>query len=161
MSQREDTVTGQSFGAGGPAQGQRQHSGYEMPGAPEGLGTLISGVIKDIQDLLRGEIQLAKTELKEDATSAGKGIGAIAAGVFVGLVGLIFLMLAATWLLDKWVQQWLAAGIVAVALLLVAAILAMSGRNKLRAGNFKPEQTIETLKEDREWASQQINSVKR
>ena len=161
MSQDYDTVTGQGFGAGGSGQGQRQGRGYDMPGAPEGLGTLISGVIKDIQDLLRGEIQLAKTELKEDAASAGKAIGAIAAGAFVGLVGFIFLMLAATWLLDKWVQQWLAAGIVAVALLLVAAILAMSGRNKLRASNLKPEQTIETLKEDREWASQQINSVKR
>ncbi len=55
----------------------------------------------------------------------------------------------------------LAARIVAVALLVVAAILAQSGRGTLRAANFKPEQTIETLKEDQEWAKQQINSVKR
>ena len=160
MSQNFDAVSGQGFGPrAGSAQGSGR--GYDMPGAPEGLGTLISGVVKDLQDLLRGEIQLAKTELKEEATSAGKGIGFIAAGAFVGLVGFIFLMLAATWLLDKWVQQWLAAGIVAVALLLVAAILAQRGRSTLRAANFKPEQTIETLKEDQEWAKQQINSVKR
>ena len=160
MSQNFDSVTGQGFdGSTGTAQGQGR--GYEMPGAPEGLGSLISGVVKDLQDLLRGEIQLAKTELKEDATSAGKGIGMIAAGAFVGLVGFIFLMLAATWLLDKWVQQWLAAGIVAVALLVVAAILAQSGRSTLRTASFKPEQTIETLKEDQQWAKQQINSVKR
>ena len=160
MSQKYDTVTEQGFGASaGSAQGQGRS--YEMPGAPEGLGSLISGVVKDLQDLLRGEIRLAKTELKEEATSAGKGIGYIAAGAFVGLVGFIFLMLAATWLLDKWVQQWLAAGIVAVALLVVAAILAQLGRSTLRAASFKPEQTIETLKEDQEWAKQQINSVKR
>ena len=160
MSQNVDTVTGQGFGAGaGSTQGQGRS--YDMPGAPEGLGTLISGVIKDLQDLLRGEIKLAKAELKEEAASAGKGIGYIAAGAFVGLVGFIVLMLAVTWLLDKWVQQWLAAGIVAVALLLVAAILAQIGRSTLRSASFKPEQTIETLKEDQAWAKQQINSVKR
>ena len=160
QSQNYDRVTGQGPG-GNAGSGQGSSRNYDFAGAPEGLGTLISGVVKDLQDLLRGEIQLAKTELKEDATNAGKGIGSIAAGAFVGLVGFIFLMLAATWLLDKWLQQWLAAGIVAAALLLIALILAMSGRNKLRASNLKPEQTIETLKEDQAWAKQQINSVKR
>lgn len=151
MSQNYDTAAGSA-----PGQGR-----YDFAGAPEGLGSLITGVVKDLQDLLRAEVQLAKTELKEDATAAGKGIGYIAAGALIGLVGFIFLMLAATWLLDKWVQQWLAALIVGAALALIAAILALSGRNQLRASNLKPEQTIETLKEDREWASQQINSVKR
>jgi hypothetical protein len=46
-------------------------------------------------------------------------------------------------------------------LILIAAILAMSGKNKLSASNMKPEQTIASLKEDQEWAKQQINSVKR
>ena len=134
---------------------------YDLAGAPEGLGSLITGVIKDLQDLVRAEIRLAKTEVKEDATAAGKGIAFIAAGAFIGLVGFIFLMLAATYLLGRYVRDWVAAGIVAVALLLLAAILALSGRSKLRAGSLKPEQTIETLKEDQAWAKQQINSVKR
>jgi VIT1/CCC1 family predicted Fe2+/Mn2+ transporter len=134
---------------------------YDLAGAPEGLGSLISGVVKDLQDLLRAEIQLAKTEVKEDATAAGKGIAFIAAGAFVGLVGFIFLMLAATYLLNKYFQMWIAAGIVALALLLIAAILASRGRSQVSAGNLKPEQTIETLKEDQAWAKQQINSVKR
>ena len=135
---------------------------YDLAGAPEGLGSLITGVIKDLQDLVRAEIQLAKTEVKEDATAAGKGIAYIAAGALIGLVGFIFLMLAATYLLNEWIEElWISAGIVALALLLIAAILASSGRSKLRAGNLKPEQTIETLKEDQAWAKQQINSVKR
>lgn len=147
--------TSQDARAGGP-QGP-----YDLTGAPEGLGSLISGVIKDLQDLLRAELQLAKTELREDATQAGKGIAYIAAGAIVGLVGFFFLMLAVTYVLDEWVNDWIAAGIVALALLLIAAILAASGRSKLRAGNLKPEQTIETLKEDQQWAKQQINSAKR
>jgi len=134
---------------------------YQLAGAPEGLGSLITGIIKDLQDLLRAEVQLAKTELKEDVTAAGKGIGYIAGGAMIGLVSFIFLMLAVTYLLDKWVDRWVGAAIVGVVLAVIAAILAMSGKRKLSAGNMKPEQTIETLKEDQEWAKQQINSVKR
>ena len=136
-------------------------SRYHLAGAPEGLGALISGVIKDLQDLLRAEVQLAKTELKEDATGIGKALAFIAAGAFIGLVGFIFLIQAIVWILDEFMNDWLAATIVAVALLVIAAILALSGKNKLSATNLKPEQTIETLKEDQQWAKQQINSVKR
>jgi hypothetical protein len=99
--------------------------------------------------------------LKEDAAAAGKGVGYLVAGGLVGLVAFAFVALAAAALLDKWMQTWLAVAIVAVALALIAAILAMSGKGKLSAGNLKPEQTIESLKEDREWAKQQISSVKR
>jgi len=144
----------------------RGEGGRPAPPGPadanEGLGSLISGTIKDLQDLVRAEVQLAKTELKEDAAAMGKAAGTIAAGALVGLVGFIFLMLGVTYLLNEWIEElWISAGIVALALLLIAAILAASGRSKLRAGNLKPEQTIETLKEDQAWAKQQINSVKR
>jgi uncharacterized membrane protein YqjE len=134
---------------------------YNLAGAPEGLGSLISGIIKDLQDLMRAEVQLAKTELREDATGIGKAIALIAAGAFIGLVGFIFLIQAIVWILDEFMNDWIAAGIVALALLLIAAILAMSGRSKLSQASLKPEQTIDTLKEDQAWAKQQINSVKR
>jgi uncharacterized membrane protein YqjE len=134
---------------------------YQLSGAPEGLGSLITGIIKDLQDLMRAEVQLAKTELREDAGALGKALAFIAAGAFIGLVGFIFLIQAIVWILDEFMNDWIAAGIVALALLLIAAILAQSGRSKLSQTNLKPEQTIETLKEDQAWAKQQINSVKR
>ncbi|MDP9363698.1 MAG: phage holin family protein [Chloroflexota bacterium] len=152
MNTSQDAHGGSGDGPGGQ---------YQLAGAPEGLGALISGVIKDLQDLLRAEVQLAKTELREDATGIGKALAFIAAGAFIGLVGLIFLIQAIVWILDEFVNDWLAATIVAVALLAIAAILALSGRSKLSATNLKPEQTIETLKEDQQWAKQQINSAKR
>ncbi len=146
-------------GTAGPPGGYQQG---RSPGEGEGLGSLISGTIKDLQELMRAEVQLAKTELKEDAAAAGRGIGFIAAGALVGLVGFIFLMLAVAYLLDQWIEEfWISAGIVGLALAVVAAVLAQSGRSKLRAANLKPERTIDTLKEDKEWAKQQINSVKR
>ncbi len=142
-------------------QGDQSTRDYNVSGAPEGLGSLITGIIADLQEIVRGEVQLAKTELKEDASTLGRGAGLLVGGALIGLVGFIFLMLAVTYLLAQWLDLWLAAGIVAVVLLVVAAILAMSGRSQLQRANLKPEQTIETLKEDKEWASQQINSVKR
>jgi len=132
------------------------------PGEGEGLGSLISGTIKDLQELVRAEVQLAKTELKDDAAAAGRAFAVIAAGAMVGLVGFIVLMFALAYLLYEWVRElWLATGIVGLALAVVAAVLAQSGRSKLSAANLKPERTIETLKEDQAWAKQQINSVKR
>lgn len=127
----------------------------------ESLGTLVSGVVQDLQDLVRAEIRLAKTELKEDAAAAGKAVGSMVAGGVVGLVAFIFLMLAVTYLLAIWLPLWVSAGIVALALGVVAAILVVSGKNKLSQTNLAPEQTIATLKEDQEWAKRQINSVKR
>ncbi|MBA2276757.1 MAG: phage holin family protein [Chloroflexia bacterium] len=144
-----------------PSERERSTRDYSLPGAPEGLGSMIGGIIGDLQEIVRGEVQLAKTELKEDATTIGRGTGFIAGAALIGLVGLIFLMLAVTYLLDKWVDRWVGAGIVAVVLLVIAAILAMSGRSQITAANLKPEQSIESLKEDKEWANRQIKSVKK
>jgi len=151
-----DTIQSQTVRAGGePAKTP------EIAGPPDGYGTLITGVIKDVQDLLRAEVRLAKTELKEDASGIGKGVAFIAGGAVVGLVGFVFLMLAVTYLLDKVVDRWIAAAIVGLALVAIAAIVALTGKKQLSAANLKPDQTIETLKEDQEWAKQQISSVKK
>jgi len=129
--------------------------------SPEGLGAIVSGIVKDLQEIVRGEVKLAKAEIKEDVSAMGKGAASIAAGGIVAFVGFIFLMLAVTYLLNKWLEMWIAAGIVAIALLLIGAILAMSGKKKLSASSLKPTESIESLKEDQEWASQQIKSVKK
>jgi uncharacterized membrane protein YqjE len=130
-------------------------------GSGETLGDTISGIIGDMQQIVRGEVQLAKTEIKEDAGTLGKALGMIAAAALVGLVGFIFLMLGVTYLLNKSLEMWLAAGIVGVVLLIIAVITGMVGKNRIQEANLKPQQTIESVKEDKEWASRQINSVKR
>jgi len=136
--------------------------GQSGAGGEEGIGSLISGLIKDMQDLVRAEVQLAKTELTDDAKQLGAAAAMLVAGTLVGLVGLIFLMFFVMYVLADWLGElWLGALIVAAVLLAVAAILALIGKNRLSQANLKPEQTMETLKEDQQWAKQQINSVKR
>jgi CHASE3 domain sensor protein len=135
--------------------------GARLTDEAQGIGALVGGVIKDLQELLRFEIQLAKTELKEDATAAGKGAGAMVVGGLIGLIGFIFLMLALTYGLATRLPMWASALIVAVLLFVVAAVLALWGKKELAATKLGPEQTIATLKEDQQWAKQQISSVKK
>jgi len=128
---------------------------------PEGLGSLVTGIVEDLQGIVRGEVLLAKTELKEDVSILGKAAASLVAGALIGLVGFIFLMLAVTYLINTQLEMWLSAGIVAVALLLIAGILVMSGKKAMSAASLKPDETIDSLKEDQEWANQQIKSVKK
>ena len=128
-------------------------------GSPDSIGAMLGGLIKDLQDLVRGEVALAKAEIKEDVSSAGKGVAAIAVAAIFGLTGFIFLMLGLTYLLNIWMRMWIAASIVGVLLIVVAAVLGMSGKKKLSATSLKPDQTIDSLKEDKQWAKAQISSV--
>ncbi|HVL24356.1 MAG TPA: phage holin family protein [Thermomicrobiales bacterium] len=133
----------------------------DVAGSDETLGTLVAGIVEDLQSIVRGEVQLAKTELKEDAGKLGRGAGMLAGGALVGLVGFIFLMLGVTYLLNKSMQMWIAAGVVGVVLLVIAAIVAMAGKNQMSAASLTPQQTIDSVKEDQQWASRQIKSVKK
>ena len=126
----------------------------------ESVSELISGMVGDVQGLVRGEIQLAKTELSESASGAARGIGMLAAGALLGLIGFVFLMYMVMELLDHTMPRWAAALIVALGLVVIAVILALVGKSQLSADKLKPTQTIDSLQEDKEWAQQQANSVK-
>jgi uncharacterized membrane protein YqjE len=126
----------------------------------ESIGSLLSGLLQDLQELVRGEITLARAEVREDVASASKGAATLAGSALIGVTGFIFAMLAVTYLLNQEMRMWIAAGIVGLSLLAIAGILFLIGKRKLSATNLKPDQTIDSLKEDREWAKQQVSSVK-
>ena len=126
----------------------------------ESVSELISGMVGDVQGLVRGEIQLAKTELSESASAAARGIAMLIAGAIVGLIGFVFLMYTIMERIDDWMPRWAAALIVGGALVLIAIILALVGKSQLSADKLKPTQTIDSLQEDKEWAQQQASSVK-
>lgn len=132
----------------------------QLAGAPEGLSTLISDAIKDLQNMLRGEVQLAKVELKEDAGTIGKATGFLGGAALFGLAGFMFFILALIYLLSKVMPNWLAAGIVSVGLTVTGALLGLAGKDRLSAANLKPQQTIEALKEDKAWAQEQVQEIK-
>lgn len=116
------------------------------------LGELLGRVSTDLSTLMRQEVELAKVEIKEEATRAGKASGMLAGAGAVGYLVLVFLALALMFALDAVMPTGWAALITAALLGVVAAVLFVLGRNRLRQVNPKPEQTVETLKEDVQWA---------
>jgi hypothetical protein len=122
------------------------------------LGDLLSDLIRETNTLVRQEFQLAKAELTESATEAGRGIasllvgGAVAYAGFLAVLAAIILALA-----EAGVSWWLAALIVGVVVLIVGYILISRARSALQPSNLMPRRTIETLKEDKEWAQEQIS----
>jgi len=116
------------------------------------VGELLGEVTGDLSKLMRQEVALAKVELKEEATKTGKASGVLAGAGAVGYLVLVFLSLALMFALDEVMPMGWAALITAAVLGVVAAILFSVGRKRMQQVNPKPEQTVETLKEDVQWA---------
>ena len=122
--------------------------GTERPDVTESsVGQLISEVTSDLSKLMRQELELAKAELKHEATKSGKAAGMLGGAGFAGYMVALFLSIALWWALANVMDEGWAALIVAVLWAVIGAVLATVGRKKLRAVNPKPERTIQTLKE--------------
>jgi uncharacterized membrane protein YqjE len=134
--------TAGDFGGGASPQG----------GETRSLGQIVSDISADMSTLIRQEMDLAKTELKQEVSKVGKGAGMFGGAGVAGFLTLFFLSLALTYLLDNWMPVELAALIVAVLWGIVAAVLALRGRKEIQEANPQLPTTQQTLKEDAQWA---------
>ena len=119
------------------------------------LGQIVGAVATDLSTLVRQELDLAKTEVKEEAGRAGKGAGLLAGAGVAGNLMLVFLSLFVMFLLDNWMPIEVAALITAAVWLVVAAVLGAMGRTALRETNPALPETQRSLKEDAQWARAQ------
>jgi len=110
------------------------------------LGDLLGEVTRDMSTLMRQEVELAKVELKQSATRAGKGAGMLAGAGVAGHFVLLFLSLALWWALGNVMGLGWSGVVVAVIWAVVAAVLAAMGRKELNAIKGMPR-TAETLQE--------------
>jgi len=127
-------------------------AGYRPDVEDSSVGELLGRVTGDLSTLMRQEVELAKVEIKEEATKAGKASGMLAGAGAVGYLVLVFLALALMFALDQVMPIGWAALITAAVLGVIAAVLFVLGRKRFQQVNPKPEQTVETLKEDVQWA---------
>jgi len=118
------------------------------------LGDLFSQMTTDLSTLFRKEVELAKVETKTEVAQAGKAGGMLGGAALTGYLALLFASFALAWFLDIWLHPALAFLIVAVLYGIAAAVLASKGRQKIKQVRPVP-QTVETLKEDVEWAKAQ------
>ena len=121
------------------------------------MGELVGDVTKDLAELMRQEVDLAKAELRSEAKAAGHA-GAMFGGAGVaGLLLLIFASLAAMWGLGEVMPLGWAALIVAALWGVAGAVMYSLGRSRIKAVSFVPERTVETLKEDVRWTKTRGN----
>jgi hypothetical protein len=115
-------------------------------GEVSSIGALVSDISSDLSTLMRQEVALAKAEIKDSATKAGKGAGMLAGAGYAGHFLVLFLSLALWMGLADLIDNlgW-AAVIVAVLWGIVAAVLAVLGRKQLKTVEGAP-QTVETAK---------------
>jgi hypothetical protein len=113
----------------------------------QSVGELVGQLSEDASLLVRQELALAKAEVRQEATTAGKGAGLLGAAGMVGLVVLILLSLAAARALSEVMDLGWAYLIVGVVWAIVAAVLASAGRKLLKQANPTPERTMSTVRE--------------
>jgi Putative Actinobacterial Holin-X, holin superfamily III len=125
----------------------------------QSIGDLLKQLSEQTATLVRQELDLAKAEMQQKGKRAGVGLGLIGGGGVVALAAVGALTATLIMLLSEWMDGWVAGLIVTLVYAAVAAVLAVQGKEKVsEAGAPVPEQTLETVKEDVQWAKSQMKS---
>jgi len=120
------------------------------------LGELFGDLTKETSNLVRQEVELAKTELSQKASSVGKDIGSLAVGGAIAYAGLLAIGAAIIiGLAQIGLPWWLSALIVGLVVAGIGYFLVQKGLSALKRQNLAPSKTIQTIKEDVEWAKGQ------
>jgi hypothetical protein len=125
-------------------------------------GELVKLLSEQTSMLVRKELELAKSEFAEKGKTAGVGAGMVGGAGVVGLLALGALTACLILLLAEGMDAWVAALIVTAVYGAIAGILALLGRDRVKeAMPPAPEQTVESVKEDVQWAKTQATSARR
>lgn len=119
------------------------------------IGELFSQLTHDLGVLVRQEAELAKTEMSSKVSRFSTNAVALAAGGVVAFVGALALISALILgLAEVGIAPWLSALIVGALLAFAGFMMIQKGRARLREVNLKPKRTIESLKDDVQWAKE-------
>jgi len=119
------------------------------------LPEVVHDIIGNVQEILRSEFRLAKTEIKEEAAEAAGPIVMLGIGALLGAYALGFLLLAAVYGLATIMTTWSAALLVGAVVAVVAVVMINVARGRLKRVNVKPEKLIASLQENVRWAKKQ------
>jgi uncharacterized membrane protein YqjE len=126
------------------------------PQTQRSVPEVLQNIVGNLQEIIRSEFRLAKTELKEEAAKAAKPVTTFGAGLVFGFYGIGFLLLAAVYGLSTIMAGWMAALLVGAVLAIVATALISSGGKKLKRIDPTPDKTIQSLEENVQWAKHPV-----
>ncbi|MDQ2654660.1 MAG: phage holin family protein [Chloroflexota bacterium] len=122
------------------------------------LSELFSDLVQETGTLVRQEVQLAKAEVTQSATQAGRAAGFMAAGGLVAYAGLLAIIAGVIlWLWRNGMSDWTAALVVGVVVVLIGVVLLMRGRAMLQTENLAPQRTVESLRADTAMVKEQVS----
>ena len=124
-------------------------------GNDRSITELITRLSRETVTLVRKEVQLAKAEMSQKASRVGKNVGFLVVGGVVAYTGLLALVAAVILVLGLVIPYWLSAAVVGLVIAAIGAILVVKGLNTLRQEDPTPQETVETLQEDKEWLRDQ------
>ena len=126
------------------------------------MGELFKKLSDDMSTLVRQELKLAQVEMTEKGKQAGIGLGMFGGAGLLGLLAALTLTTCVVAALSTQMKVWIAALIVTVVYGAAAGVLALQAKNRVaEATPAVPEQTVETVKEDVQWAKTQMPSGRR
>jgi cbb3-type cytochrome oxidase subunit 3 len=126
------------------------------------LGEVARDLTRDVSLLVRQEVELAKAEMAQKGRVAAPGLGMIGGAGVVGLMAAGALTASLILIFAIFLPEWAAALIVGAVLAVVAYVFVKQGKERVEeAGAPIPEQTIETVKEDVEWAKTRATSARK
>jgi hypothetical protein len=138
----------------------RNQSGNELRERP--IGEVAKDLTSDLSLLVRQEIELAKTEMAQKGRTAAPGLGMFGGAGVVALCAAGAMTAFLVLVFSLFLPEWAAALIVGAVLAAVAYVLVRQGKERVTdAGKPVPEQTIETVKEDVEWAKTRASSARK
>ena len=124
-----------------------------MATADRPISSVLSDIVGNVQDIVRSELRLAKTELTEELTKARRGAVLVGIGTLLLWFSALFVLVAIVYALSLVMPGWAAAAVVALGVGAIAALFMGLGIKRLKTMRCVPK-TTETLKENAEWAKQ-------
>ena len=118
------------------------------PGAPPSLGQIASGLAGDVQDLVKGELALARAEFDQKLHGLLGGGIALIGGALVAFAGLVVFLEGGAAILAMWIPAWAALLIIGAVIVLVGGLIARAGLAKLSLKNITPDRTTASLSKD-------------
>jgi len=121
-----------------------------QPGS-RGISRILQEIVGHVAEIIRSELQLARTEARQEITQVANAGISLLVGIVFGLFALGFVLLGAVYALGSTMPAWLAAVIVGAASGTAALIFLSIGRTKMKKSSLKPDITNRSLQENATW----------
>jgi len=125
-----------------------------MPAIARTFAEVFDDMLRNLQQIVRAEVRLARSEIREEALKATSAAKFLGIGALAGFFSIAFLLVAAAAALTMWMPLWAAALIVCVALMAMAGLLLVIAAKRFQQVHAVPQRSIEHMKGDIQWVKQ-------